>query len=378
MYKIADWIDKDKLQYHTIIASNPHVFVNEIILLNIDETLTTINKNDIDSQFIHVHIRLYGMLNRNNDKIFMYIINNYDLNHAQWQKISMNANNNAIDFLEKNPEKIVWHLLSSNYNPRIIQLYNTIKKKIEDEYHLRLKISMNNLNNIINKKSTNKFKNKKINSIVIHKKNIECEKKNKMYIDKKYNIGNIIIPYIYRYKNINNNIELNWKYLSKNNNDEVVDYLLNNYDCIEWNNFSLNTNNKAVDILRNNIHKINWQNLSKNSNDKAIELLNEHNIHWSELSSNINNKAIDLLIKYPHKIDWNNLSKNSCDKAVDLLEKNTHKIIWSCLSMNKNPRVLSLLKKIKKKLIIMNFQKIQLYLHIIINICIIICGKKME
>jgi hypothetical protein len=128
----------------------------------------------------------------------------------------------------------------------------------------------------------------------------------------------------------------NFDYLSLNTNDKVVDFLIQNPDKISWSRFSANSNDKAVEFLiKHHFDRICWSQFSENSNDKAVEFLIKHHfdkIHWYNFSGNPNDKAVEFLIKHHFdKIHWNNFSANSNDKAVEFLICNNFTIFPSAL-----------------------------------------------
>jgi len=202
----------------------------------------------------------------------------YDV--LDWSYIS--ANPNAIDILKDNIDKINWFELSSNTNPRAIELLREraiIEKNMSriDYRRLRNKIDWFNLS--------------------INPNAIDLLKENE---------DNIM-----------------WGYLSGNPN--AIDLLEKNKDEIEWSILSINTNPRAIEMLNENQKNIDWFMLSKNPN--AIELLkkNRENINWRALC--INENAHELIkerveyemslnpeeykeLKYGNKLDWNQLSKN--------------------------------------------------------------------
>ena len=343
MYKIADWIDSSKLDVDTIIYNNKHEFINEIILLCVDEISTIITLNDIDESLknilhsLHAYINYDFLLKKNNNRIANHAIKKFD-GHNYFDNFSsyyskllhVNSSDTVINFLKKNPKNINWYSLSSNDNPRIIELYEYVDGLIKNETHVKL-VEMDEYNPKDNCPYIREHVNMQINE--------------KYNIDKSYN--NHTGTYF-------NNFVLHISELSKNNNNKIVDYILENGNEEQLlnnekvlNNFCQNENDKIVKLLSKNQDKINWSLFSKNANNKAIKLLqqNMEKINWSLLSSNANNKAIELLQQNMNKIDWIKLSANPCDKAFCLLEQNMDKINWNNFCKNLNPKVIEILKK---------------------------------
>jgi hypothetical protein len=134
---------------------------------------------------------------------------------------------------------------------------------------------------------------------------------------------------------IENLVDMQYCY-NLSSNENAIEILENNPDCINW--FSLSRNCNAIGLLRKNIDKINWSVLSTNRN--AIELLKEYfdEIDWYNLSINVN--AIDMLMKHSELINWDEIACNP--NALDIIKENIHKISPKNLSRNTNKDVLKL------------------------------------
>ncbi len=235
----------------------------------------------------------------------------------------LSKNENAIAFLEQNPDLINWHYLSGNKNAEELLLANKNKIKLN-----RSNIGLNENLKIIDE---------------IIKPNINIISNNQLSLNK-----NTVKLLVDKYPE-----KINWALLSLNTSDEAMEYLEINQEKICWFNLSLNTNDKAIKILINNQDKIQWALFSSNSNTKAVELLlkNLDKINWCYLSKNSNDKAVELLLKNQSKIDWNRFSLNTNDKAIDLLLKNPDKINWVLLLVeNYNPRIIDIIKNNLDKL----------------------------
>ena len=100
--------------------------------------------------------------------------------------------------------------------------------------------------------------------------------------------------------------KINWYYLTRNKNKDIIKLLKQKPDKIDW--LWLSSNSNMIEYLEKNQDKINWINLSCNYN------------------------AIKLLKKNPKKINWYNLSSNP--NAIELLKKNQNKIKWGFISFN--------------------------------------------
>jgi hypothetical protein len=195
-----------------------------------------------------------------------------------WSYLS--ANPSAIDLLKSNIDMIDWVSLSTNTNPRAIDL---LRERVKEE-------------NKMSKKHYKIWRNK---------------------IDWDVLSGNPIAIDLLR----ENPHKINWEYLS--GNPSAIDLLRENPHKINWE--YLSGNPSAIKFLEEYPNAIDWSMLSKNPN--AIELLkaNRAKINWNALC--LNNNAFDLIkeryeyeisltpkeykqLKYRNKLDWKLLSKN--------------------------------------------------------------------
>ena len=195
-----------------------------------------------------------------------------------WSYLS--ANPSAIDLLKSNIDMIDWVSLSTNTNPRAIDL---LRERVKEE-------------NKMSKKHYKIWRNK---------------------IDWDVLSGNPIAIDLLR----ENPHKINWVYLS--GNPSAIDLLRENPHKINWE--YLSGNPSAIKFLEEYPNAIDWSMLSKNPN--AIELLkaNRAKINWNALC--LNNNAFDLIkeryeyeisltpkeykqLKYRNKLDWKLLSKN--------------------------------------------------------------------
>ena len=105
-----------------------------------------------------------------------------------------------------------------------------------------------------------------------------------------------------------------------------IDYLNQWKKNINWDYLSLNENDDILNYMNENLNKINWKNICKNKNVKAIDLLNKHwkkhimEIDFFELSCNPNaNNFFDNPEKYKY-IDILGFIENSCSYSIDYIE----------------------------------------------------------
>jgi hypothetical protein len=120
----------------------------------------------------------------------------------------------------------------------------------------------------------------------------------------------------------------NWAALSMNKN--AYSLLIQNFQYINWDYISLNQSEEVLQFILHYPEKINWTILSMNPAAVPILKLHPSRIVYWALSSNYN--AIDLIEQHLDRICWANLSRNK--NAIHLLEKNQHLINWIYLSIN--------------------------------------------
>jgi hypothetical protein len=335
VYKIVDWIPKDKIKitpYNarikigktlTGLNNNP----NSYLLNSLDKLCSSYSK----PTRISTNLYLLNMPISQNDDIswkalgLNKYVNNFLLleyskvkvrkilaldtpvailrKFINWQELSASQDVLAIRILRENMHKIDWHILSGN--PAAIEI---LKENLD-------LISWDVL-------STNPA-------------GIEILRNN---------LGRI-----------------NYTYFPSNTSEEGISILGNNLEKIDeygWKFLSCNKN--AIEILKKNMDKVDWHCLS--INDNAIELLEKypHKIYWPYLSENIN--AIHILEKNLDKINWRHLSLN--ENAIHILEKNLDKINWSHLSHNKN--ALHLIEKMYKYDVGINWRAVMANPNIIV------------
>ena len=231
------------------------------------------------------------------------------LEKLDWNVLSANPNDGAIDLLKANPSKINWDFLSEN--PAAIKL---------------LKANPNKIN----------WKELSLNPNAIELLKTKINEENEMSEDN-YGDSDDYDP---------NNID--WKNLSLN--PAAIELLRENQDNIYWDELSANP--AAIELLKTYPDEINWDYLSQNPNPEAIELLreNQEDIYWHDLSRNPCDGAIELLKANQEDIVWWNLSRNPNPAAIELLKANKTKINWGYLSVNPNPEAIELLKENQKKI----------------------------
>ncbi len=230
-----------------------------------------------------------------------------DINKLDWWGLSSNPN--ALYLLESNLNKINFNELSKNKNDYAIEILSKYPDKINYEL-----LSSNPYAISILKNNKNK----------IHYTNLSMNE----------NAFDLII------ENID---KISWYLLCFNENENIIHFLNNNSDKINFD--ALSSNKNALNILLNNENKINISELAVNKNHLAIKYiedkLNESEQSLEEFKNNYfffkfnfssNSSAIYLLEKYPELIDWSYLSKNP--GAIEILKQNQDKITYSWFSSN--------------------------------------------
>jgi hypothetical protein len=212
------------------------------------------NKNKIDWEKLSQNENDYAIeiLKENLDKINSFHLSRNESDKAiellkenpdkiDWVELSGNSNLNVMELLKENPDKIDWGSLSINDNA--IDLIKEKPDKI-DWYHL----------------------SQNINAIELLKEN---------YLDEKTDIW--------------------WSFLSEN--ASAMEILIDNYfgdqNCnICWDRFSRNENPEALDFLKEHQDKINWVELSLNPSIFQLEKKEE----IEEKIENINKVLISIFL----------------------------------------------------------------------------------
>jgi hypothetical protein len=120
----------------------------------------------------------------------------------------------------------------------------------------------------------------------------------------------------------------NWSAISMNKN--AYSLIIHNFQYIDWNFVCLNQSMNVLHFIIQYPEKLNWNLLSMNPAAISILKLYPSRIVYWALSCNYN--AIDLIEQNLDKISWSGLSKNK--NAIHLLEKHKNFIDWKLFSMN--------------------------------------------
>jgi hypothetical protein len=270
--------------------------------------------------------------------------------------LSKNISDRSIDFIEENWSKFIklneaqirisLINLSNNKNSLAIDLleekWEDIKSYVHYEFYINL--SKNHNQNAI--------------SLLCQKLNIKAIDINSYrYI---YNIlasnpNDQILDYVIENWNI---LEKNmgfWQYLCKNTNERAIKLLEDNYkmflniDNINGDiliNLAHNTSDRAIEFIKTHweflssnyifgeyIPNVLVQYLASNQNDKTIDLLKEKFLTQEILNSNLTRQEYSRNSHFLSKKFLKNLAQNSNDKAIDLFIAN-----WNFLIIN-NPMI---------------------------------------
>lgn len=331
----------------------------------------SLNPNAIDFLSLRVnkkHIDYSQLCKNTNPRALILIAeeiarnpNNPDID---WYALS--ANPYAIDILDANSYNIDWSAISSNTNPKAIQLIKDIQLARANG---RISLYWNTISANTSTEAVN-FLNSPENYSYIwwdffsantNPKAIEMliAKESEEFALEDAEFNRLKPTQKISWKNLSKNpkaislLEKKWEEDKNLMRDDMPQYkiLRKKEYIVAWDKMSSNPN--AIHLLREKIEeegkmtakeydkleeieKVNWINLS--ANEKAIKLLEENptKIDWYELCKNP--KAIRLIEKElmvrPENINWSRLSQNP--SAIRILGNNKDKIVWSYFSNNPN------------------------------------------
>lgn len=211
-----------------------------------------------------------------------------NLDKICWDRLSINPK--AIHMIKKYPNKINWKLVSWNTNPDILHLL----------YSNRRYYSIN-------------WEDDKWDSLdILLKRDTISSNPNAIDMSNNENLMNM-----YGIEETNKGFLVPYGFSRERNH---LNYLKDNPHMIDWQ--SLSGNAEAYDLISTNLDKINWSFLSRNTNPNVINILNKNinKIDWKSFSRNKN--ALYILKQHKNKIDWSSLAENSNPKAIDLFYDN--------------------------------------------------------
>lgn len=182
---------------------------------------TIVSKNHTQEYITKVHNKIKNYIIKNKKKI-------------NWNLLSENENDYAIQLLQENFDKINWIQLSYNSNPIAIRILLGNLDKINWDWLC------------LNKSET-------------------------------------IIQFLRQYRN-----KINWNILSSNKSAAVIQLLRDFPENINWFYMSSNSSPEAIQLLSENIDKINWNELSSNTCPCVIKLFEKypHLINYKNISFN--------------------------------------------------------------------------------------------
>jgi hypothetical protein len=249
--------------------------------------------------------------NRSNKHMFEYKLLSWI---PRWRLDSegLSTNPNAIDYLEKNPDKIFWYWLCKN--PNAIPI---LEKNLDKVYWPLLSENPNAIRLLEKKPDKIYWPLLSRNPNAIHLLEENPDKVDWKQLSKNPNAISLIE------KNLDKKIdEVNWKQLSKNPN--------------------------AISILENNLNMVDWLVVCSNPNPKIIAFLERHldlntlsQAQWKRLSANPN--AIHLLEENQDKVDWKELSKNP--NAIRILQYRLDMVDPVFVCSNPNPKIIPFLEE---------------------------------
>jgi hypothetical protein len=266
-----------------------------IINKRIDDAQCYKNSNDAIADYIVENIsdrassKIFLSQNTNNKVVDHLVNKRTDL--IEWNDLSSNPNDIAVDFLLKNVDQIEYSSLSRNTNDRAIshllkdgQIWTDIYENCNDVIvdHILKTININYVDYDLLRKNSN----------------------------------DRIVQYL-----IQNPEKIMWRSFSRNNNDIAVDYILKNIELAVIPSLIINTNIKITQFLINNPNLIHAPLFIRRSDDLAVDYIFKHfadKINTSPLvgiyfNTNVNDRVLEYLMKNPRIIVDRTIVYNKCD-----------------------------------------------------------------
>lgn len=354
IYKLRDCIPSNKLNGE-YTSANPSPFAMKLLLK--PNNIPYINWNELSLNPLD---EAMDILKTNPDKI-------------NGDNLSLNANDKAFYLLEKYPTKINWKNILINKNTD-----KAIDLLIKFPTNIKINVWPININDIYIDYLEENFLDKIQWEILAEKLILKPCDKGIMLILKHHAI---LIEHYKEKEKYKENICMI--------NDDRIIHLLKKYpNSIIWLSLFKNPNNKLIDLIKSlikttslfNIYckNIFWENLMRNSNcDTIINLMKifkfdertryKKNLYYDclkILAQNNNEKIIKFMIKkdYINKLSddvfgyeakiYESLCSNSCDSAIRLLNNNKEYLhpTWNILlAQNSNKKVFHLLQELIEK-----------------------------
>jgi hypothetical protein len=307
IYKLRKEIDLCKLDIRWMVYYNHHPGTSKIV----EEKLDELDMDDYSMILCYPH--------------FMNIIvTRLSILNSPY----LSKNPDAMHILMKNPDLIDWSMLSTNPNPKALEI---IEENII--YEQMIKKNMNHIHRI-----------KKIKEV-----SIKC-KCPQSYLD---------YPAF-------------WRLLATNTNPKAIELIENYYPKLHDNHLvfdeeveefwsDLSKNEGAVHLLEKFPHFINWKSILENPNPKAINMI-EKNLDkiyeddWPLLSGNPAAVHIFEKPEYLNKVyDWGYLCKNP--NAIHIIINNWDKVDW--ITFSRNPSAIHIILQLLQEQKVYNIRKIK-------------------
>lgn len=320
VHKLRNWIDSTQLNQNGLIV-NPSPGAIEIL-----------KKYIKDPELAKKHCMNWNKLlkNENPEAIkLLEFLDPHTLNKFNWKYLSKNKGIGAIEYLKKNPDKIIWDIFLQN--PSAVEYLRTIYANNNhryDEYYSKIDWEYLYLNpNPLAKDLLLKYLEK--HNMNISGIDIELQVQyNESHLDGyKEKVENILDTKTNLVEHGHVDL-IEYEFDPDNDeeeeydpDEEIDDYIDDDFEQHEWESFweSLSKDPKEIELITK---------ILTNDRYKYIK----HHINWHYLSEN--NKAIKFLKTHQYKIDWTQFSKNSNPEAIKLLKNNQDKIDWYNFSTN--------------------------------------------
>ena len=374
-YQLIDLIDCEYICDYTRLQKNPNPYAL-IVFLNL------VKKYDYFMIFefkITNPITINAILNYKNTQD-IELIDTYHkifISYIDWDALSSNSNDLAIELLRNNPHKINYLNLSSNTNEQAaLLIYDFFMKNSHINIFEKNDKSISNIYNYLFVKQPKELSGNNNDKQTVTKVLLQEHKLRFIY----HNIFSLsndrqFIKYMFRYVNDNKHYqpELIFVHMFNNVNDNIIlllEPLYNFFKCEVFrkaainmlcSNTNINALNLMLSLINNNMNdnKINWDKLSSNINAIQICENNLNKVNWYKLCQNVNGLDIikKILSKNPNdkRLKWNLMLKNDNENIYDILsykldiDNEFRELNWVDVAISTNKGVLKLLRDVYNK-----------------------------
>ena len=374
-YQLIDLIDCEYICDYTRLQKNPNPYAL-IVFLNL------VKKYDYFMIFefkITNPITINAILNYKNTQD-IELIDTYHkifISYIDWDALSSNSNDLAIELLRNNPHKINYLNLSSNTNEQAaLLIYDFFMKNSHINIFEKNDKSISNIYNYLFVKQPKELSGNNNDKQTVTKVLLQEHKLRFIY----HNIFSLsndrqFIKYMFRYVNDNKHYqpELIFVHMFNNVNDNIIlllEPLYNFFKCEVFrkaainmlcSNTNINALNLMLSLINNNMNdnKINWDRLSSNINAIKICENNLNKVNWYKLCQNVNGLDIikKILSKNPNdkRLKWNLMLKNDNENIYDILsykldiDNEFRELNWVDVAISTNKGVLKLLRDVYNK-----------------------------